>query len=268
MNYNLKQISNIKIIITCLVLAVSLSNCKVKKPITSTTTSTNAAVTKLPRRTLMFSGYEWVIKNPTGKMGPHANYWNGDNVWVDKKGRLHFTIKYNKTNDRWECSEVATIEKFGNGTYQWKIEGPVNALDRNIVFGLFNYSGRSTLDEMDIEFSRWGYPNAPILNYTIWPAEKGGVKNVTYAKDFEMKDKKMQTTHRWIRSSDKLVFESMHGFQDGRDNLFETKTWTSENASISKLDMPVLMNLWLFNNPPTDKKDVELIVHEFKFIKH
>ncbi len=241
-----------------LLIILLLVSCGVKKP-------ENIAVVQpiKGQKIIKFSGYDWIVKQPPGKMGPHANYWSGENVWVDKKGRMHFSIKYNKENKRWECSEVASTVKFGYGTYQWKLEGPVNKLDKNVVFGLFNYSGKSTYDEMDIEFSKWGHDNAPILNYTIWPAEVGQPKNVTYAKDFEMKGS--YTTHRFKRTSNTLVFQSLHGFQDGDANLFESKTW-SEPTSISKLEMPILMNLWLFNNPPSDGKEIELIVHEFKFI--
>jgi hypothetical protein len=251
----MKRINILTLFILCYAMLIS---CSVKKP-------TNVAVAQPTKtqKTIKFSGYEWIVKQPSGKMGPHANYWSGENVWVDKKGRMHFTIQYNEQNKRWECSEVASTVKFGNGTYQWKLEGSVNALDKNIVFGLFNYSGKSGYDEMDIEFSRWGRPNVPILNYTIWPAESNKPKNVTYAKDFEMKNK--YSTHRFIRTSNQLTFQSLHGFQDGNKGLFETKTW-SEPTSISKLEMPVLMNLWLFDNPPSDGKEVEIIVHEFKFI--
>lgn len=213
--------------------------------------------------TIQFSGYTWTVKTPAGTQGPHNNYWSGKNVWVDSNGRLHLLIKKNNDNGRWECAEVSSKELFGYGTYQWKLEGPVNALDKNIVLGLFNYSGNSRFDEMDIEFSRWGRDSVPILNYTVWPATGDtGISNVTYAKDFILNGS--YTTHRFKRDATSIHFASLHGFQDGNDNLFESKTWTSP-TSISTLPMPVFMNLWLFNAPPADGKPVEIIIHQFTF---
>jgi hypothetical protein len=211
-----------------------------------------------------FSGYKWVVKTPTVTQGPHNNYWSGDNVWVDAKGRLHLRLRKRNDTGRWECAEVRSVENFGYGTYQWKIEGPVNALDKNIVLGLFNYSGNSRFDEMDIEFSRWGYPHAPILNYTVWPATGDtGITNVTYAKDFAMNG--TYSTHRFRRDPTSIHFQSMHGFQNGEANLFESKSWNTP-TSISTLQMPVHMNLWLFKAvPPTDGASLEIIIHEFKY---
>ena len=217
----------------------------------------------MAQTTIQFSGYTWIVKTPTGTQGPHKNYWSGKNVWVDSNGRLHLLIQKNNDNGRWECAEVRSQVQFRYGTYQWKIEGPVNALDKNIVLGLFNYSGNSRFDEMDIEFSRWGHDDAPILNYTVWPASGDtGISNVTYAKDFILNG--TYTTHRFKRDATSIHFQSLHGFQDGNNNLFESKTWTSP-TSISTLSMPVFMNLWLFDAPPTDGKPVEIIIHQFKF---
>jgi hypothetical protein len=242
-----------------LALALSLSACNkaMTQPATPQDTIPNGP------RTIQFSGYDWIVKAPAGKQGPHSNYWSGRNVWVDAHGRLHLKLKYNESNDRWEAAELRTTVKLGYGTYQWKLEGPVNNLDKNVVLGLFNYSGNSRFDEMDIEFSRWGHDNAPILNYTIWPATGDtGVNNVTWARDFEMNGS--YSTHRFTRTNSSLTFKSLYGFQDGNKNLFASKTWKNP-TSISTLEMPVFMNLWLFDAPPTDGKDVEIIIHEFKY---
>ena len=224
----------------------------------------NAAIINKEEKIIRFSGYDWLVRNPKTRQEPHNNYWNGDNVWLDKNGDLHLKLTKNTERNIWECAELRTLKKFGYGTYQWKVKGPVNSLDMNIVLGFFNYSGNNEFDEMDIEFSRWGYTHAPILNYTVWPAEKGKDKNVTDARDFAI-NKNQKTTHRWTRDSTSIYFQSLHGYQNKNKKLFADKKW-SVPTSISKLEMPVFMNLWLFKTTgPSDQKEVEIIVHEFKF---
>jgi hypothetical protein len=253
-------------------IPVCFTNCtssKLDGPVQTKTGVQNSktntlAVNGVNQTTIQFSGYTWIVKEPAGQQGPHNNYWSGDNVWVDSNGRLHLVLKKHNDTGRWECAEVRSTQLFGYGTYQWKVEGAVNALDKNIVLGLFNYSGNSRFDEMDIEFSRWGYPNAPILNYTVWPATGDtGINNVTYAKDFVLNG--TYTTHRFRRDATSIHFQSLHGFQNGNLNQFETKTWTTP-TSISTLQMPIHMNLWLFKAvPPSNGNAVEIIIHEFKF---
>jgi len=43
--------------------------------------------------------------------------------------------------------------------------------------GLFNYPtpdvGADGTNKIDIEFAKWGKPEAPVGNYTVWPAREG-----------------------------------------------------------------------------------------------
>ncbi|WP_295123914.1 glycoside hydrolase family 16 protein [uncultured Chitinophaga sp.] len=253
---------SILVVLMTAILPFSFYNCEPKEQ--DPPVSTNKVVNAAGQTIIQFSGYSWVVKTPAAQQGPHANWWSGDNVWVDAKGRLHLRLKKRNDTGRWEAAEIRSTINFGYGTYQWKLEGPVNALDKNIVLGLFNYSGNSRFDEMDIEFSRWGYPHAPILNYTVWPATGDtGITNVTYAKDFAMNG--TYSTHRFKRTPTTIDFQSMHGFTDGNTNQFESKSWATP-TSISTLSMPIHMNLWLFKpEGPSDGKSVEIIIHEFKY---
>jgi hypothetical protein len=98
-------------------------------------------------------------------------------VRLDAKGWLHLCIKKDLSTGDWVCPEITSVRKFGFGAYRFIVEGAIDHFDKNIVLGLFNYSGNDGLDEMDIEIARWGNPAYPNLNYTIWPAKKDGVKN-------------------------------------------------------------------------------------------
>jgi hypothetical protein len=222
-----------------------------------------ATTTAATASTIQFSGYTWNVKNSgTAQWGPGPNYWSGANVWVDANGWLHLKITKN-ANGTWNCAEVSSTQTFGNGTYQWKVEGPVNSLDKNVVLGLFNYSGRDGFDEMDIEFAKWGRAGNKPLNYTVYPGVSGSTFHVT--SDFTMTG--TYTTHRFARTSSSVVFKSLGGFVDNDTNLFKTATCTSPPYSISTLAMPIYMNLWLFQGKaPFNGSSVEIVIHEFKFI--
>ncbi|HEY0612125.1 MAG TPA: glycoside hydrolase family 16 protein [Chitinophaga sp.] len=104
-------------------------------------------------RTISFSGINWTVRDQAGTSGPHDNYWSGStsNVWVDAAGHLHLKIRKDAATGRWYCSEVTSQQTFGYGSYVWKIEAALDLLDKNIVFGLFNYkSGDDGHHEVDI----------------------------------------------------------------------------------------------------------------------
>jgi hypothetical protein len=215
--------------------------------------------------TISFSGYTWNVKAPAGPVGPGPNTWSAANVYVDNEGSLHLKLAKNAATGKWECAEVSTTEKFGEGTYQWQVEGPLATLDKNIVLGLFNYSGKDGFDEMDIEFAQWGNDAFPHLNYTIWPVDKGTSKSY-HTANFTMPGG-TYTTQRFVRKVKSITFKSLYGFTDADVNEFESKTFKSPSASISTEPMPVYMNLWLYNGlEPSNGKGMEIVIHSFKFI--
>lgn len=251
----------------CLMLLVLLAfaACKkdtVKKEVTKTPV-TNVTNPPIDANTISFSGYTWTVKN-TGNstMGPGPNYWNKQNVWVDADGWLHLKLSKNTTTNRWECAEVISTRTFGYGTYQWQVDGPVNALNRNVVLGLFNYNGVDGLHEMDIEFARWGVQTNLPLNYTIYPASVG---NATFHQEFDFTMSGTFSTHRFKRNATSVVYKSMDGFYDDDTNLFATAT-CEPPYQVSTVAMPIYMNLWLFQGrTPTDNANVEIVIRSFKF---
>jgi len=227
-------------------------------PAESVTQNSNAIVS-----TLQFSGYTWYIKSSNDALGPGANIFNGNNAFVDSNGRLHLKITKNTTTGKWNCAEIYSAQNFGYGSYQWQVEGRIDSMDKNIVLGLFNYSGHNLFDEMDIEFARWGNSAWPNLNYTVWPAVSGQ-STWDYTKFFTLNG--TYTTHRFTRTSSSVVFRSMHGHVNDNTNQFATATCSSPASSISTLSMPVHMNLWLYDGfAPSDGKEVEIIIHNFKY---
>ena len=230
----------------------------------SPTTTETAATRATAASTISFSGYTWTVRTETGTSDPGPNYWSNSssNVWVDSNGYLHLKIRKDASTGRWLCSEIYSTQSFGYGSYVWEVEGRVDSLDKNIVFGLFNY--RTDDDghhEMDIEFARWGNNAWPNYNYTVYPQTGSGSASYTA----ELKLNGTYSTYRFIRNSTSVAFTGFHGHTQAAANAFFP--WTTPSGyNVSTLALPVHMNLWLFDgHAPSNAKEVELIVHSFTF---
>jgi hypothetical protein len=255
----------------CLVLlaAVMVTACtKESTPVKNSAAANlaaNSQKSKMLASTLSFSGYTWVISAPSGRVSPGPNYWSASNAWVDANGYMHLKAAYNATTGNWECAEVYTQSSLGYGTYQWQVEGSLGSFDKNIVLGMYNYSGNDGHDEMDIEIARWGNAAWNNLNYTIWPATGVTGNPGVYTASFTTPGG-TYTTHRFKRTSTSVKLQSLNGFQDGDTNQFQTATFATPGTSISTLLMPVHMNLWLYSGlAPSNGQNVEVIIHSFKF---
>ena len=216
--------------------------------------------------TIRFCGYKWTVKSGD-RLGPGPNRWSAGNVWVDTSGALH--LKLARSNGLWECAEVSSKDRFGFGTYQFQIAGRVDQLDKNVVFGLFNYPtsdvGSDGTNEIDIEFARWGNERAHNGIYTVWPPRKdAGNSSQTFS--FALNGEK--TTHRFTWKPDSLLFQSLQGHVTDDTNEFGRWLFqpASPELSLAQKPMPILINLWLFRGqPPSDGKPVEIVVRQFKF---
>jgi hypothetical protein len=205
---------------------------------------------------IQFSGYRWEVKQ--GYYYPGLNHWDQKNVWVDAKGHLHLKIQRN--GNHWTCAEVFSTQSFGYGEYQFKVIGPIDQLNKNIVLGLFVYPGpESNYDasrEIDIEFARWGKAEAPPGNYTVVPQ--------TQSFDFTLTGS--HTTHRFIWEPERVTFQSFHGHTPEENGKIAQQTQYSISGS-PRPPVRVHMNLWLFDgNPPSDTQEQEIIITEFTYV--
>ncbi|MEP6948546.1 MAG: glycoside hydrolase family 16 protein [Ginsengibacter sp.] len=214
-------------------------------------------------RSISFSGYQWTVRDIAGKQGPGPNFFSDSSVQVDDKGWLHLWIKKDDITGQWRCAEITSDARFKYGTYRFIVEGAIDHFDKNIVLGLFNYSGNDGLDEMDIEIARWGNHSFPNLNYTIWPAKKE-FKNSATTKEFSLKSELSTHYFRW--SADTVICASFDSISTDLKNQVFSSTFASPATSISQLAMPVHVNLWLFDgNPPADQKPVEVVIRSFRY---
>jgi hypothetical protein len=222
----------------------------------------------LPAATpISFSGYSWSVRS--GQGGPGPNAWDSRNVWLDAEGRLH--LKIARRDGQWSCAEVTLQQRLGFGRYQFEVEGPIDQFDPNIVLGLFNYPtrdvGGDATHEIDIEIARWGNPAFPNGNYVVWPVDPS-LKQI--ANTFEFALTGSGSTHRFDWNPSRVVFQSLQGFIRDNQEGAEFGRWTFEPKDaprrLAQKPMPVHLNLWLFQGrPPTDNKEVEVVIRRFSF---
>jgi len=213
---------------------------------------------------LKFAGHVWKVR-PNGVGGPRDNHWCQGNAFVDKNGALHLRMTYR--GGRWCSAQVTSVERMGFGTYEWKLARRVDDLDPNVVFGLYHYPtadlGPDGTREIDIEFTRWGKPEAGALNYTVWPNEVGRPQE-TRALPIALKGE--ESVHRYRWSPAEVAFAS----DDGAPPTPETAIarWTfappSPEQTIAREAMPVNMNLWMIA-PPAERRTVEVVISGFSF---
>lgn len=213
--------------------------------------------------TVIFSNEAWLVKGSVEKTGPGPNYWDSKNVRVDNTGGLHLRINRDSLTGHWRCAEIISLKLFGYGTYEFSIANGANILDKNVVLGLFNYSGNDGFDEMDIEVARWDFNNHPNLYYSVWPAYNSNGTKWTNASFFDPPS--TYTIHRFTRTPHIVMFQSL-GLSDSGTIIQNFSQSDYDSASISRVPMSVHINLWLYRgNAPTTGNDVEIVIRSFKY---
>jgi hypothetical protein len=206
-------------------------------------------------RTVEFSGYTWQVKSSAGVVGPGPNNFSDStaNVWVDSAGRLHLKLTYSK--GRWYCAEVVNTQSLGRGRYSFELDSAVDALDPNVVLGLFTWSDDPAYNnrELDIEFSRWGNAAEPTNGqYVVQPYDgSGNLQRVTQPP-------LSASTHSFDWQASAVTFTS---------STATPSPWTYAGPDVPQPGSEhARMNLWLFRGtPPGSGRSVEVIVRRFSF---
>ncbi len=214
-------------------------------------------------RVISFSGFEWVVSDSEGnQVGPGPNYFSDseENVWVDDEGRLHLRITY--TDSRWNCARVELAERTGYGKYIFYVSSRPDSLDRQVVWGLYTY--KNDTEEIDIEFSRWGFENNQEAQYAIQPSHRTGNK-----ARFRMNREGSHSTHLFEWTKKWIDFASYIGHT--RYPVNETEIiarWRYYGNDIPPdSDEKLKMNLWLFRGtPPFNGKETEVVIDRVEII--
>ena len=237
--------------------------------------SVDSVCTTRTPKTIAFSGYEWWVKKSCdgagpgscGPVGPGSNFFSDDteNIWVDSlTNDLHLKITYR--NGRWYCSEVILKDMLVCSTYAFQVNGPIDALDPNVVLGLFIYDDwdkeacMQSNREFDIEFSRWGNPLDTNAQYVRQPWNQPGNR-----RRWIMPPAIDSSTHVFFWSSDSIAFLSAKGHQSCPPYDSIVYSWVYTGSVPTRGNEHVRINLWLVGGgAPTDSEEVEVIITRFE----
>ena len=218
-----------------------------------------------------WKGHNWNLT--TGGMAGVLN-GNPANITVDANGYLHQTIT--KRGSTYTASEMFTQDNLGFGTYQYQIEGAVDNMDKNTVFGTFPYGPAAGIgvdgeNELDIELSKWnntlcnGSCNA---DFTFYPST-GNLNLGPTETDFAFSlNGGTLLTERLVWTSTSVTGTVMSGLQPIGTTANVLKTWTFAPSNYTKLipqvAVPLGINLWSFEAAPTSNQSV--IIRDFQFV--
>jgi hypothetical protein len=216
---------------------------------------------------LQWAGRTWKVTSG-GMAGVAAG--SPSNVSVDSDGYLH--LKITNTAGTWTASELFTTDNLGFGTYQWQVDGPIDRFDKNVVLGLFPYGpaagiGQDGTNEIDIEYSVWGHAGGVNADWTDYPSSGKTIGETSY--NFSLNGGTYSTS-RFIWNSASIQDFLITGFQPVGSTTDLVKTWTyapsDPTTNIPQQAMPLGINLWCFDAPPSDGKDVEVVIRDFEFV--
>jgi hypothetical protein len=208
--------------------------------------------------TIVWNGLTWQVKTSRSAVGPGPNLFDKANVSVDSDGRLHLRIAPN-AKGTWTCAEIIAPTSYGYGTYTFELASRVDALDPNVVLGLFTWSDKAPYAhrEIDIEFARWANSSDPTnAQYVVQPYDRP-----SHLKRFT-EPQTLTSRHEF----------SWHPGQIGWASYDLTGGGVIDSYSYSGSDVPksgderVHLNLWLFNGEaPTNGLPVDVIVSSFTY---
>lgn len=226
------------------------------------------------RRRIEFGGHSWRAKHG-GPFGPGNNFFSEteENIRFDPLGRLH--LRVTRREGAWQCPEMALLDPLGYGDYIFKTVGRVDRLDPNLILGLFlweyqeNYEHigiRNVANEFDIEFGTWKDPNRLPAQYVCQPWQTPGNE---HRFPFSLDSNDALTSHAFRWSPGRMECRSWTGHDDTPGVERMLQTWTSESGDIPRPQSPrIHINLWCIDEPPSDRREHEVVLAEFKFIPY
>ena len=216
---------------------------------------------------ISWKGHTWRVT--AGGMAGVAQ-GSPNNVSIDASGYLHLKITNN--GGTWTAAEVFTTDKIGFGTYQWQVDGPIDRFDKNVVLGLYPYGpaagiGADGTNEIDIEYSFWGNANGVNGDWTNYPASGTTIGEMSYK--FSLNGGTLSTS-RFIWNKSSIQDFLMSGIEPvgSTTNLIKSWTYAPPNPTINipQQALPLGMNLWCFNAPPSNGQNVEVVIRDFQFV--
>ncbi len=219
------------------------------------------------RQSLRFSDYNWIVRQTAKPEGPGGNIFGGKDlgVLINQDGSL--TLRIFQKEGTWYAGEVTLQQRTGYGEYIFRLRNPPGDLDPNVVLGLFTYSAAAAYNhrEIDIEFSAWGIPKAPVLGqYVIQPYQNPG-----QMMNFDLSSIKGPASYSFVWTEGRVDFASWMGYgprpEGGSPDIIAA--WSFSGAAVPKPSPNVHMNLYLAKGeqPPSGRGALSVTIDSFQF---
>jgi hypothetical protein len=224
-------------------------------------------------RRLRFAGYDWLVKRSEVPTGPGGNRFSdsASSVFVDSGGSLHLRIR--KSLGKWYSAELGLADSLGYGAYRFALDTALDPLDSNTVAGFFTWSNDPDFNhrELDVEFARWGNPRLEKnAQYVVQPPAGDSVHGFATAMTGDWSVHEIGWSRGWVS------FDSRHGHPEGALPIAslppmagqgEEPAWIYRGDGVPPAgNEKFRINFYLFEGrEPTDGKDAELVVSDFRF---
>lgn len=196
-----------------------------------------------------FAGYSWNVRDYDG--GPTSvGTWAPEQVSVDGE---NLRLRLSEIDEGlWRSAEVySTQQGFGYGTYRWRIETDLTALDPRMVLGLFTYERDAPGNrEIDIEFTRWA--DATRHNAHVTRHQRDGLEGRSWQLNTPE-----ATEHAFRWQEGQITWCSR--------NVFGTELFATQlDTDLTPGDERVHMNLWIYGGQAPEQP-AEVVVSDFEF---
>ena len=210
-----------------------------------------------PPRRLVFSGYDWDVRDiPSDRGGP--NDYDPANAWTDADGRLHLRLA--KRDNRWTSAEVILSRALGYGTYAFTVRD-TSSMDPAAALGLLTWDEQGADQnhrELDVEISQWGDRSLPNGQFVVQPFYVPA--NVAR---FAAPSGTLTHSFRW--QPGRASFRTTRGTNAMAGDVVARHEFTSGVPTPGT--ERVRMNLYYFRYAPQPpQRDVEVVIERFQYL--
>jgi len=214
---------------------------------------------EIPLKTVNFSGYDWTVRRAASYRGGSHNSFGVENAWTDKNGALH--LRVTRRDPDWICAEVKLTRSLGYGTYRFRVRD-LSHLEPSAVVTLSIWDGVGGEDdrrELDVELSRWGFPDNDNAQYVVQPYYVPA--NIVRFR--EPAGSLIQSIH-W--EPDRVTFSTSEDSPDApgarvlNEHVFTSGVPTSSGDAVR-------MNVYVFGKGQIPlKNETEVVIDKFEYL--
>jgi hypothetical protein len=207
---------------------------------------------------LLFSGYEWRVRNAPSSRGDRTNAYDPANAWTDESGALH--LRVTRRSGNWSCAEVTLTRNLGYGSYSFVVRD-TSHLEPATVFAMFTWDyagGDQNNREMDIEISQWGDPTSKNGQYVVQPF-------YVAANVARFLVPAGVLTHGFHWEPGRVTFRTLRGTAaDLRSEVINQQVFTSGVPAPGAESVRLALYLYGKGENPIEK-DAEVIIEKFAY---